>query len=116
MITVMSFDFYNGLPDEVECLIDARTFYNPTPHPRFYNKNGLDKEYQGLFFSMKHNQEALKDAKKFARKQAWDDDSICIGVGCERGLFRSVAVAERISKFLKKEGYEVSTVHLAIKD
>ena len=114
MITVMSFDLYNGLPSEVDCLIDARTLRNPAPHPRFYNKNGLDKEYQGLLFSMKHNQEALKEAKKFARRQAWENNNICIGVGCERGMFRSAAVAERVGRFLQKEGYDVKVVHAAI--
>ena len=114
MITVMSFDIYNGLPDEVDCLIDARTLQNPAPHPRFYNKNGLNKEYQGLLFSMKHNQEALNEAKKFARRQAWEDNDVCIGVCCERGLFRSVAVAERVARFLKKEGYDVKVFHVAV--
>jgi UPF0042 nucleotide-binding protein len=112
MILVVSFAYRNGIPNDfLGCIIDARVFDNPSASPRMLRQNGLSKEYQALFFAKPHNKEAMLEAISFARNQVEKNNETVIGVGCELGKFRSVAVAEKISADLKKRGHKVDTVH-----
>lgn len=115
MISVISFGYRNGIPQEfIGAIIDARIFNNPKPSPRLLRQNGLSKEYQALFFKDKHNQEALSEAVYFAKEQIRKNSETVIGVGCEQGLYRSVAVAEKVYRAIKKSGYDAEVVHSAL--
>lgn len=115
MILVVSFAYSNGIPPEfIGAIIDARVFKNPKPSARLLKQNGLSREYQAIFFKDPHNKEALGEAVHFARGQIKNNNETVIGVGCQLGRYRSIAVAEKISAAIKKDGYEVDTVHSAL--
>jgi len=115
MISIISFGYRNGIPEEfVGAIIDARVFNNPKPSPRLLKQNGLSKEYQALFFKDRHNKEALSEAIHFAKEQIRHNNETVIAIGCEQGLYRSVAVAEKVYQSIKKSGYNAELVHSAL--
>jgi len=116
LISLISFGYKNGVPQEADLVFDVRFLPNPhfVPalrpltgrHPkvaayvRQFPQTGefLERITQLLHFLLPHY---IKEGKS----------NLTVAFGCTGGQHRSVMVAEEVRKRLAREGYEVKSVH-----
>jgi UPF0042 nucleotide-binding protein len=116
MITVLSFGFKYGIPDDSDLVFDVRFLPNP-----FYLQEL--KELTGLDAPVRDYVMKSEAAKSFLVK--WYDmisfliphyvnegkNHLVISVGCTGGKHRSVALAEALHKTLQSQGLSVAISH-----
>lgn len=115
-VTVVSFGFRHGLPRDADLIFDVRFLPNPHYVTDLRPKTGQDPLVQDFIF---HNQltkefmDKLLDFLGFLLPQYKREGKahLIIGIGCTGGRHRSVAVAERVTEFIRNEGYQVSLEH-----
>ncbi len=115
-VTVMSFGFKNGVPREVDMVLDVRFLKNPHWLPDLKPLTGMDKKVQTYIES----DEAFKDfytkiqdlAAFLLPRYALEGKSyFTIAFGCTGGKHRSVFLAEKLAKDIGDVGYPVSIRH-----
>lgn len=116
MVNVMSFGFKYGIPLGSDIVLDVRFLPNPFYEAALREKTGLDKEVIKYIFNHSVSKEFLKKTQNYLEyllpHYVEEGKAMLeISVGCTGGRHRSVAVAEKISAFLKKNGYIVSVEH-----
>jgi len=119
-VQIVSFGHKFGVPHQVDVLFDVRHLPNPYFVPELKELPGNHPKIE-KFLESKHD--VLETAKRFTdllnyllplyRREG--KSYLTIGIGCTGGRHRSVMIAERLSKGLKKDGVEVSVVHRDIK-
>lgn len=115
-VTVMSFGFKHGLPQEADFVFDVRFLANPFYVPGLRDLTGLDSDVYEYVFSDAAAEsfcggvsallggvipEFLSEGKS----------NIVVCVGCTGGHHRSVAIARRVSELLSSKGYNVMCRH-----
>lgn len=115
-VTVMSFGFKHGLPQEADFVFDVRFLANPFYVARLRNLTGLDEDVYSYVFS----DEA---AERFCGNIASllggvipeflseGKSNIVVCIGCTGGHHRSVALARRVAELLSSKGYNVMCRH-----
>ena len=105
---VLSFGFKRGLPRQADLVVDVRFLPNPFYIDALCRHSGLDDDVRE--FVMEHPvtkefMEKWKDMLAFLIPHYKDEGKhrIVIAVGCTGGAHRSVAIAEAIGKYLRKE-------------
>ena len=93
-LTVVSFGFKYGLPQEADLVLDVRCLPNP-----FYVPEELLRRYESML------EYALPLYVKEGKSQ------LMIAVGCTGGKHRSITFARKIGEFCEKLGYEPSVQH-----
>lgn len=115
-ITVQSFSFRRGIPREADLVFDARFLNNPhwdAACRPLTGRDALVQEYVDRdpdfapFIS--HLQQLL--APLLPRYKAEGKSYLTIAVGCTGGKHRSVYTAEKLSKWLKDQGFSPFLVH-----
>lgn len=115
-VSVQSFSYKRGLPRGMDIVLDCRFLNNPHWDPALRSKNGRDTDvdsfvaadprfaafFDGVLCLVKLLLPAYKEEGK---------SHLSIGFGCTGGQHRSVAVAERLSKALAEDGWQVSKRH-----
>lgn len=115
-VTVLSFGFKFGIPEESDFVFDVRFLPNPFYIPGLRDLTGLDSAVYDYVFSG-------GGAEDFARGAAElmghviphfleeGKSNIVISVGCTGGHHRSVSLARRIAELLTEAGFRTNCRH-----
>jgi len=115
-VVVQSFGFKYGIPADSDLVFDVRFLPNPYYEMSLREKNGTDPDVRAYVFQdgaadnlMKH----LTSLVDFLLPHyaAEGKSNVIISVGCTGGMHRSVAIAEALSEHLKKENFDVVSIH-----
>ena len=106
VITVLSFGFKYGIPNDCDLVFDVRFLPNPFYVEELRNKTGLDAEVQDyvMGFELAHEfLDMLADMVEFLIPNyvAEGKNQLVIGIGCTGGKHRSVTLAGRLYERLK---------------
>ena len=115
-VTVYSFGFKHGAPDDADIVIDVRFLPNPFYVPELRNLTGKDAPVRDFVMGRTETKAFL------VRWQALLDtimpgyieegkQHLAIAVGCTGGQHRSVTLAEATGHYLAQQGYQVHTSH-----
>ena len=115
-VTLHSFSYKRGLPRGLDIVMDCRFLRNPHWDPDLRAKDGRDAavfdyvaqddRFADFFAKMQDLVVMLLPAYKEEGKS-----HLSIGFGCTGGQHRSVAVTEKLSAALEKQGWPVSIRH-----
>ncbi len=115
-LTVVSFGFKYGLPQEADLVLDVRCLPNPFYVPELKHKTGLDADVYDYVMSFPEAQELLHRYENFLAyalplyiKEG--KSQLMIAVGCTGGKHRSITFARKIAEFCQKQGYAPSVLH-----
>lgn len=122
-ITVMSFGFLYGVPQDADTVIDTRGMKNPFYEPSLREKTGLAPEVQNYVLSEETGRAYLASVLEMLRLrlelyERWDSPNkkpLTIAIGCSGGRHRSVTVALRVRQALEDLGYSVTLIHRELK-
>lgn len=115
-ITVLSFGFKHGIPEELDICLDVRFLKNPYFVEGLKNQTGLEKAVQEYVL-------AAPDAGMFLDKSAdmlgflipryktENKTYLTIAIGCTGGKHRSVVLARELARRLGALGYETKVKH-----
>jgi UPF0042 nucleotide-binding protein len=115
-VHLVSFGYKHGLPPDADLVFDVRFIANPYYVPELRRLNGLDSAVRSYVLDRADTREFLEklDALLLFLLPRYHDEGkqqLTLGVGCTGGQHRSTAVAERLARFLRREGYTVSVQH-----
>jgi len=115
-INVMSFGFKHGIPTDADFVLDVRCLPNPYWIEELRDKTGLDKEVYEYVFSFSEANallDKLKDLLDFLNPLYIKEgkSQLVIAIGCTGGNHRSVAIAEALANYFKKNWENVSVNH-----
>ncbi len=115
-LTVMSFGFKFGLPEEADIVLDVRCLPNPFYIPELKHKTGLDQEVVDYVMSSPESRELLARIEHFLEyalplyvKEG--KSQLTIAVGCTGGKHRSITFARKIAEYCEKAGYMPGIQH-----
>lgn len=116
-ISVMSFGFKNGIPQDADLVFDVRFLPNPYYIDELKEKTGNDLEVQEYVLHNERAQfflEKLKEMMDFLLPNyiLEGKNQLIVAIGCTGGKHRSVTLANALYQFLvKKESYGVRIEH-----
>ena len=115
-VQFVSFGHKYGVPRQVDLLFDVRHLPNP-----YFDKNlkelpGTDRRVVGF---LEKEAEVGETIRRFADLLEYllplykreGKSYLTVGIGCTGGRHRSVMIADRLSRLLKKDSFEVSVTH-----
>ena len=115
-ITVMSFGFKYGIPQDADLVFDVRFLPNPYYEQALRPLTGNDRSIQE--YVMKNGDgrkflDKLEDLMQFLIPRYLDEgkNSLVIGIGCTGGKHRSVTITNGLYARLKKLPYTVRMEH-----
>lgn len=115
-LTIMSFGFKFGLPQEADLVLDVRCLPNPFYVPGLKTKTGLDQEVVDFVMSHPEAQELLHRYEVFLAyalplyvKEG--KSQLTIAVGCTGGKHRSITFARKIAAWCEGLGYVPGVQH-----
>ena len=117
VVTIMSFGFKFGIPQEADLVFDVRFLPNPYYVAELKDKTGLDRDVNDFVLKGTDGIEfetRLFDMIDFLLPRYVNEgkNQIIIAMGCTGGKHRSVTMAERLySHVATKEGYIVKSYH-----
>ena len=115
-LTVMSFGFKNGMPQEADWVFDVRFLPNPYYVPRLKGLTGRNKKVRDYVLG---SDEAIKFAGRitglvldlipsYIREGKYH---LTIAIGCTGGRHRSVVMTEEIARRLQENGRRPVVMH-----
>jgi len=115
-ISVVSFGFKYGVPLDADLVIDVRFLPNPYYVEELRPLTGEHSLVQNYVFGTQVAKDFMAkylDLLEFIlpHYQREGKTHLVIGVGCTGGQHRSVAIAERVGKFLAEHGYTMNIKH-----
>ncbi len=115
-ITITSFGFSRGLPNNIDLLFDVRFLTNPFWESDLKLMTGRDQEVAEYIAKDPAYDESLRkfeDMLVFLLPKYQDAGKayVNIGIGCTGGRHRSVHVAEALSKNLQAAGFSTTVSH-----
>lgn len=113
---LLSFGHKYGVPGQVDLLFDVRHLPNPFFEKGLRDLPGTDKKVIGFLEKQAEVQETIRrfvDLMEYLLPlyKREGKSYLTIGVGCTGGRHRSVMVANRLGKALKKDNFDVSIMH-----
>ena len=116
VISVLSFGFKFGIPNDADLVFDVRFMPNPFYIEELRHRTGLDQPVSDYVFSFQRNQDflaRLKDLIGFTLPLYAEEGKtgLVIAVGCTGGHHRSVAVAHALTEYIRGQGYHVLENH-----
>ena len=115
-LTVMSFGFKFGIPQEADLVLDVRCLPNPFYVPELKHKTGLDQDVVDFVMGHPEAQELLKRYENFLQyalplyvKEG--KSQLTIAVGCTGGKHRSITFARKIAEYCQSLGYDPGVQH-----
>ncbi len=115
-VELVSFGFKNGLPIDADIAMDVRFLPNPYYDEDLRDLRGTDQPVYDYVMNQPETEEfynKFMDLIEFSlpgyRREG--KSNLTIAIGCTGGHHRSVALAERIAKQIKAEGYSVNLTH-----
>ncbi|MHB8157953.1 MAG: RNase adapter RapZ [Desulfocucumaceae bacterium] len=115
-IIVMSFGYKYGMPIDSDLVFDVRFLPNPHYDPDLKPMTGNDPEVQAFVMNSETSGEFIIkffDFIEFLIPQYIKEGktSLAISIGCTGGVHRSVALANKLTDYLKNKKYNVRTKH-----
>jgi UPF0042 nucleotide-binding protein len=116
-ITLISFGFKFGIPQNVDLLLDVRFMPNPHFVPALRELKGTDVEVADFVFESPSAREFMDktcDLLDFLIPRYTEEGKayLTIGFGCTGGRHRSPAIVERMAEHIRrKTGIEPSVIH-----
>ena len=116
LVSVVSFGFRYGVPQDADLVFDVRFLPNPHFIPRFRPFSGSDKRVARYIHSLPQTKKFLKQVTallKFLLPHYIREGKsyLTIAFGCTGGRHRSVAIAESVARALHKGGPAVRVAH-----
>lgn len=116
LISLVSFGYKAGVPDDADLLFDVRFLPNPHFVPEFRPLTGRHPRVAKYIRSFPQTQEFIDRISEllvyllphYVRE---GKSYLTIGFGCTGGQHRSVLIAEEVRKRLSKAGYRVKVTH-----
>ncbi len=115
-ITILSFGFKYGIPNDVDLVFDVRFLENPYYIPELKAKTGNDEEVRKFVLSLPQAGvflEKLSDMLMFLIPNyiAEGKTQLVIGIGCTGGKHRSVTLTNELASRLKTTEFSVKAEH-----
>lgn len=115
-VSIISFGFKYGIPQNIDLLFDVRFLPNPHFVPGLRELTGRDRKVSDFVFSQPTTKQFMKKVKDllgfliphYIRE---GKSYLSIAFGCTGGRHRSPAIAEEISKFMAKGNLEPHIIH-----
>lgn len=116
LISVVSFGYKAGVPNDADLLFDVRFLPNPHFVPEFRRFTGRHPRVAKYIRSFPQTQEFINRISElliylvphYVRE---GKSYLTIGFGCTGGQHRSVLIGEEVKKRLARAGYRVKVVH-----
>jgi RNase adapter protein RapZ len=116
LISIVSFGYKAGVPNDADLLFDVRFLPNPHFIPAFRPYTGRHPQVAKYIRSFPQTQEFIDRISgllvylipHYVRE---GKSYLTIGFGCTGGQHRSVLIAEEVKKLLTKAGYRAKVVH-----
>jgi UPF0042 nucleotide-binding protein len=116
LISVVSFGYKTGVPEDADLVFDVRFLPNPHFVPEFRPFTGRHPRVAKYIRSFPQTQEFIDRISElliyllphYVRE---GKSYLTIGFGCTGGQHRSVLISEEVRKRLAKAGYRVKVVH-----
>ena len=115
-LSVVSFGFKYGLPQEADIVFDVRCLPNPFYVPELKNLTGMDEPVVDYVMAAPESQELRRRIESFLEyalplyvKEG--KSQLMIAVGCTGGKHRSITFARKIGEYCQKLGYQPSVQH-----
>lgn len=119
-VTIMSFGFKYGLPQEADIVLDVRCLPNPFYVPELKNLTGLDQPVFDYVINAEESKELLRRFESMLEyalplyvKEG--KSQLIIAVGCTGGKHRSITFARLLGEFCQKLGYAPNVQHRDVK-
>ncbi len=116
-ITLISFGFKFGIPQNVDLLLDVRFLPNPNFIPELKELRGTDTDVRNFLFGKPSTGEFIDKTLSLLdflmpRYKEEGKAYLTIGFGCTGGRHRSPAIVEKIAEHIvKKHGIEPAVIH-----
>lgn len=109
-ISIISFGYKYGIPENVDIIMDVRFIPNPFYNEELKDFSGKDKEVINYVLSREETKKFLRLFEKMLdflipNYIAEGKSYLSIGIGCTGGKHRSVVISEKIYDYLKLGGY-----------
>jgi len=116
IIHIVSFGFKYGIPIDSDLVFDVRFIPNPYYVPELKKRTGLEREVLDYIMSFSETRtfiNKLIDMINFLLPQYVKEGKrqLIIAIGCTGGRHRSVAIADKLYKRLKRRGANVIIQH-----
>lgn len=116
LVSVVSFGFRFGVPQDADLVFDVRFLPNPNYVRSLKSKTGRDPAVRRFVDSYSQTREFMKrltDLLLYLLPNYIREGKsyLTIAIGCTGGRHRSVALAEETSSALAREGYRTRIVH-----
>ena len=120
IITVVSFGFKYGIPEDSDLVWDVRFLPNPFYVPGLRDQTGLDSDVQKYVMAHETSREFLTKAADMLEfllpnYAAEGKNQLVISVGCTGGRHRSVALAQELARAIEGMGRAVQLTHRDIR-
>ena len=115
-LTVMSFGFKYGQPNEADIVLDVRCLPNPFYISELKNKTGLDQAVVNYVMQFSEAQGLLRrieDLVAFSLPLYVKEgkSQLTIAIGCTGGKHRSITFAELLAQYCQELGYKPVLQH-----
>ena len=115
-LTVLSFGFKYGIPQEADVVFDVRCLPNPFYVPDLKEKTGMDSEVYDYVMQFQESRELLRRMENlleyalplYARE---GKSQLTLAIGCTGGKHRSVTFARAIVEYARRIGYHPIEQH-----
>lgn len=116
LVSIVSFGYKAGVPNDADLVFDVRFLPNPHFVPKFRHLTGRHPQVAKYIRSFPQTQEfiaRISDLLVYLIPHYVREGKsyLTIGFGCTGGQHRSVMIAEEVRKRLAKPGYRVKVVH-----
>ena len=118
-ITLMSFGYLYGPPEEADTVIGTRGMPNPYYVEELKHKTGLDQAVRDYVFSTPEAERYFEAVLEMLRQRIafyglYDSPlktPLVIAIGCTGGKHRSVSMTLRLARALEQEGVPLRVLH-----
>lgn len=115
-LTILSFGFKYGLPQEADIVLDVRCLPNPFYVPELKELTGLDQPVVDYVMNSPDSQGLLRRYESMLEfslplyvKEG--KSQLVVAVGCTGGKHRSITFARKLGKFCTRLGYQPIVMH-----
>lgn len=116
VLNILSFGFARGLPRHADLVFDMRYLRNPHWDPKLKPGTGLDPDVAAYVIADPAYEDSVAQIERLIltllpRYRAEGKSYVTIAFGCTGGRHRSVHVADRVARTLRKAGHEPTLTH-----
>ena len=115
-VTLISFGFKYGSPQNIDLLFDVRFLPNPNFVQELKHLNGTDKSVAAYVFRQPETKEFMKKIRELLAfliplYEREGKSYLSIAVGCTGGNHRSPAIVEKMATFIGKDNVDLRVIH-----